>query len=164
MLCQSVRRVPLPSGSSCQRRSASPQVYWSSFGGSARFTTVSETCGVGAPTVESLAVPVLPRLLSTSKGAHSRRCSGSVSACQTFVGGWRSSRTSTSVQLSPSFWTSAPAAAPGWYLSRLLTSSSSFGAVEGSCDRDDARAHRGVATNNGGTARARHRFPSEAPA
>src|SRR5262245_26658589 len=159
MLCQSVRRVPLPSGSSCQRRSLSPQLYWSSFGGSARFTTVSETCGAGAPTVESLTVPVLARLLSASNGAHSRRCSGSVRACQTFAGGCRSSRTSTSVQLSPSFWTSAPAAGPGWYLSRLLTSSSFSGGVEDSCDRDDARAHRDVATSSGGTARARHRFP-----
>src|SRR4029077_20250567 len=51
---------------------------------------------------------------------------GSVSASQTLAGGWRRSRTSTSVQLSPSFRISAPEAAPGAYCSRLPMSFLSF--------------------------------------
>src|SRR6266540_2328284 len=122
MLCQRVSRVPPPpSGSSCQRMSP-PQVYSSAIGASARFTWVSDTYGVGAPTVESFAVPTAPRFRSESNGAHSRRCSGSVSAFQTFAGGWGRSRTRTSVHFSPSFRTSAPEAAPGAYCSRLLMS------------------------------------------
>src|SRR5229473_4813804 len=93
----------------------SPQLNSSSLGASARFTWVSDTCGVGAPTVESFAVPTVPRFRSESNGAHSRRCSGSVSAFQTLAGGWRRSRTRTSVHFSPSFRTSAPAAGPGAY-------------------------------------------------
>src|SRR5205823_638226 len=127
MLCQSVSRVlPPPSGSSSQRMSCSPQLNSSSLGASARFTRVSDACGAGAPTVESFAVPTAPRLRSESNGAHSRRCSGSVSAFQTFAGGWRRSRTRTSVHLPPSFRTSAPEAAPGAYGSRLLMSFLSF--------------------------------------
>ena len=57
MLCHSVSRVPPPSGSSSQRMSFPPQSYSSIFGASARLMRVSETCGVGAPTVESFAVP-----------------------------------------------------------------------------------------------------------
>ena len=57
LLCQSVRRVPLPSGSSSHRRSLPPQLYSSSLGASVRFTVVSETCGVGVPTVESFTGP-----------------------------------------------------------------------------------------------------------
>src|SRR5207342_520962 len=90
-------------------------------GASARVTVVSETCGVGAPTVVSFTVvPAVLRLPSASKGAHSRRCAGSVSACQTLSGEWRSSLTRISVHLSPSFRT-APAAGPGSYCSRLVT-------------------------------------------
>ncbi len=87
MLCQSVRRVPPPSGSSSHRRSPPPQLYSSSLGASARFTVVSETCGVGVPTVESLAGPTAARFRSASNGAHSDRCAGSVSACHTIAGG-----------------------------------------------------------------------------
>src|SRR5438067_464533 len=77
MLCQSVSRVPPPpSGFSSQRMSAPPQVYSSALGASARFTWVSDTYGVGAPTVESFAVPRAPRFRSESNGAHSRRCLG----------------------------------------------------------------------------------------
>src|SRR5262245_1299129 len=127
MLCQSVSRVPPPaSGSSSQRISCPPQLNSSTLGASARFTWVSVTCGVGAPTVESFAVPTAPRFRSESNGAHSPRCSGSVSAFQTFAGGWGRSRTSTSVHFSPSFRISAPEAAPGVYCSRLLTSFRSF--------------------------------------
>src|SRR5260221_3016707 len=53
MLCQSVRRVPLASGSSSHRMSFSPQLYSSNRGASARLTLVSETCGVGVPTVRA---------------------------------------------------------------------------------------------------------------
>src|SRR4051812_22627405 len=121
MLCQSVSRVPPPpSGSSSQRMSCPPQLNSSTFGASARFTWVSVTCSAGAPTVVSFAVPTAPRFRSESKGAHSRRCSGSVSAFQTRAGGWARSRTRTSVHFSPSFRTSAPEAAPGAYGSRLL--------------------------------------------
>src|SRR5207249_2952062 len=127
MLCQSVSRVPPPpSGSSSQRMSCPPQLNSSTLGASARFTWVSDTCGVGTPTVESFAVPTVPRFRSESNGAHSRRCSGSVSAFQTFAGGWGRSRTRTSVHFSPSFRTSAPEAAPGAYCSRLLMSFLSF--------------------------------------
>src|SRR3982751_1135870 len=127
MLCQSVSRVPVPlNGSSSQRMSCPPQLNSSTLGASARFTWVSVTCGVGAPTVESFAVPTVPRFRSESNGAHSRRCSGSVSAFQTFAGVWGRSRTRTSVHLSPSFRTSAPEAAPGAYCSRLLMSFLSF--------------------------------------
>ena len=47
------------------------------------------------------------------KGAHSRKCAGSVSACQTFSGGWRSSLTRIRAHFSPSFRTCAPLAGPG---------------------------------------------------
>src|SRR3954464_1430394 len=127
MLCQSVRRVPLPAiGSSSQRMSCPPQVNSSTWGASARVILLSVTCGFGAPTVVSVTVPAAPRLRSESNGAHSRRCSGSVIAVQTFAGGWGRSRTSTSVHFSPSFWISAPDAAPGAYDSRLLMSLLSF--------------------------------------
>ena len=49
MLCQSVRRVPLASGSSSHRMSFPPQRYSSSLGASARLTLVSETCGRAPP-------------------------------------------------------------------------------------------------------------------
>src|SRR6266851_2114663 len=126
MFAQSVSRVPPPRGSSSQRMSRPPQSYSSAFGASARFTWVSDTYGVGAPTVESFAVPTVPRFRSESNGAHSRRCSGSVSAFQTFAGGWARSRTRSSVHFSPSFRTSAPEAAPGAYCSRPLMSFPSF--------------------------------------
>ena len=48
---------------------------------------VSDTSGLGAPTVVRFTVPMVPRFRSESKGAYSRRCSGSVSARQTFTGG-----------------------------------------------------------------------------
>src|SRR5438094_8206667 len=121
MLVHSVRRVPPPKASSSHRISWSPQLYSSTFGASARVTLVSETCGVGAPTVVSFTVvPTVPRLPSASKGAHSRRCAGSVSACQTFSGEWRSSLTRMSVHFSPSFRTWAPLAGPGAYCSRSV--------------------------------------------
>src|SRR5216684_3287520 len=122
MLCHSVRRVPPPKASSSHRISLSPQLYSSTLGASARVTFVSETCGLGARTVVSFTVvPTAPRLPSTSKGAHSRRCAGSVSACQTFSGGWRSSLTRISVHFSPFFRTCAPLAGPGVYCSRSVT-------------------------------------------
>src|SRR5215467_2398871 len=114
MFVHSVRRVPPPCASSSHRISKPPQLYSSTFGGLARVTLVSDTIGVGAPTVVSFTVvPAEPRLASASKGAHSRRCAGSVSACQTLSGEWRSSRTRTSVHFSPSFRTCAPLAGPG---------------------------------------------------
>src|SRR5438046_6464498 len=103
MLVHSVRRVPPPKASSSHRISKPPQLYSSTLGASARVTVVSETCGVGAPTVVSFTVvPTVPRLLSASKGAHSRRCAGSVSACQTLSGEWGSSLKRLSVHFSPS--------------------------------------------------------------
>src|SRR5580692_6474905 len=119
MLVHSVRRVPAPKPSSSHRISKPPHLYSSSLGASARVTVVSETRGVGAPTVVSFTVvPSVPRLPSASKGAHSRRCAGSVSACQTFSGEWRSSLTRMRVHFSPSFRTCAPLAGPGVYCSR----------------------------------------------
>src|SRR5580704_262187 len=126
MLVHSVRRVPPPRSSSSHRISKPPQLYSSASGASARFTVVSVTRCVGAPTVVSFTVvPTLPRVPSASKGAHSRRCAGSVSACQTFSGEWRSSRTRTSVHLSSpfdprSFCTRAPLAEPGVYCLRSV--------------------------------------------
>ena len=103
-----------------------PQLYSSTWGASARVTVVSVTCGEGAPTVVSFTVfPAVPRLPSASKGAHSRRCAGSVNACQTFSGEWRSSLVRTSVHFSPSFCTRAPLAGPGVYGSRSVIFSSS---------------------------------------
>jgi hypothetical protein len=50
-----------------------PHSYSRTFGASARFTLVSETCGLGAPTVVSFTVlPTVARLWSASKGAHQR--------------------------------------------------------------------------------------------
>src|SRR6266478_968332 len=122
MLVHSVRRVPPPKVSSSHRISWSPQLYSSILGASARVTLVSVTCGAGALTVVSFTVvPTVPRLPSASKGAHSRRCAGSVSACQTFSGEWRSSRTRMSVHFSPSFRICAPLAGPGVYCSRSPT-------------------------------------------
>src|SRR6202795_4841414 len=121
MLCHSVRRVPPPRASSSHRISSPPQPYSSTFGASARLTSVSATYGEGAPTVVSFTVvPTVPKLPSASKGAHSRRCSGSVSACQTLSGEWRSSLTRMSVHVSPSFRICAALAGPGVYCSRTL--------------------------------------------
>src|SRR6516225_7364564 len=115
MLCHSVRRVPPPKASSSHRIS----LYSSTLGASARVTVIS--CGAGVPTqVSFTVVRAVPRLPSTSKGAHSRRCAGSVSACQTFSGEWRSSLTRMSVHFSPSFRTCAPLAGPGVYCSRSV--------------------------------------------
>src|SRR5882672_17136 len=122
MLVHSVRRVPAPKASSSHRISKPPQLYSSTSGASARVTLVSVTCGAGAPTVVSFTVlPTVPRLLSASKGAHSRKCVGSVSACQTFSGEWRSSLTRMSAHFSPSFSIRAPLAGPGVYCSRSVT-------------------------------------------
>src|SRR6266480_2441037 len=162
MLVHSVRRVPPPTASSSHRISKPPHLYSSTLGASARVTVVSETCSVGAPTVVSFTlVPTVPRLLSASKGAHSRRCPGSVSACQTFSGEWRSSLTRMSVHFSPSFRTSAPLAGPGAYCSRAvitffsLSSFFSFVLID-PCDRGGVREHPRARTRIGGTERARH--------
>src|SRR5437879_255957 len=100
------------------------------------------------------------RLLSASKGAHSRRCAGSVSACQTFSGGWRSSLTRMSVHFSPSFRTCAPLAGPGAYRSRSVTFFSlpffSFVLID-PCGRGGVREHLRERTRTYGTEPARHR-------
>src|SRR2546427_12940589 len=145
MVVHSVRRAPPPTASSSHRISKPPHLYSSSLGASARVTVVSETCGVGAPTVVSFTVvPIVPRLLSASKGAHSRRCAGSVSACQTFSGECRSSLTRMSVHFSPSFRICAPLAGPGAYCSRSVTffslSSFSFVLID-PCGRGGVREH-----------------------
>src|SRR5216117_931695 len=163
MLVHSVRRVPPPTASSCHRISKPPQLYSSTLGGSARVTVVSVTCGVGAPTVVSFTVaPTVPRLPSASKGAHSRSCAGSVSACQTFSGEWRSSLTRTSVHFSPSFRTCAPLAGPGAYCSRavIFFSLSSFSLVLiDPCGRGGVREHLRERTRTDGTEPARQRPP-----
>src|SRR5467141_2280209 len=170
MLVHSVRRVPPPKASSSHRISKLPHLYSSALGASARVTVVSVTCGVGAPTVVSFTVlPTVPRLASASKGAHSRRCAGSVSACQTFSGEWRSSRTRMSVHLSSllsfcprSFCTRAPLAGPGVYCSRSVTffSLSSFSLVlTDPCGRGGVREHPGERTRTDGAEPARHRPP-----
>src|SRR5713101_8071531 len=160
MLCHSVRRVPPPKASSSHRISLPPQLYSRILGASARVTLVSETCGVGVPTVVSFTVPTVPRLPSASKGAHSRRCAGSVSACQTFSGGWRSSLTRISVHFSPSSRTCAPLAGPGAYCSRsvIFFSLSSFSLVLiDPCGRGGVREHLRERTRTDGTESARHR-------
>src|SRR5580704_8835914 len=124
MLIHSVSRVPPSEASSSHRILKPPQLYSSNSGASARVTLVSVTRGVGAPTVVSFTVdPTVLRFPSESKGAHSRRCAGSVRACQTFSGECRSSRTRMSVHFSSpfcprSFRTRAPLAGPGLYCSR----------------------------------------------
>src|SRR5215470_6170779 len=121
MLVHSVRRVPPPKASSSHRMSKPPHLYSSTSGATASVTVVSVTRSAGAPTVVSLAVaPVVPRFASASKGAHSRSCAGSVSACHTFSGEWRSSLTRTRVHLSPPFCTRATLAGPGAYCSRSV--------------------------------------------
>src|SRR5579864_8360912 len=163
ILCHRVKRVPPPKASSSHRIS----LYSSSLGASARVTVVS--CGAGAPTHLRFTVPTVPRLPSTSKGAHSRRCAGSVSACQTFSGEWRSSLTRMSVHFSPSFRTCAPLAGPGVYCSRsvIFFSLSFFSLVFliDSCDpcgRGGVREHLRARTRTGGTEPARHRSPEAA--
>src|SRR6267142_3075361 len=164
MLVHSVRRVPPPKASSSHRISKPPQLYSSTLGASARVTLVSVTCGAGAPTVVSFTVlPTVPRLASASKGAHSRSCAGSVSACQTFGGEWRSSLTRMSVHCSPSLRTCAPLAGPGAYCSRSVTffSLSSFSLVlSAPCGRGGVREHPRERTRTDGTEPARHP-PSE---
>src|SRR3989454_4138490 len=162
MLVHSVSRVPPPKASSSHRISP-PQLYSSTLRASARVTLVSVTCGVGAPTVVSFTVlPTVPRLPSASKGAHSRRCAGSVSACQTFPGEWRSCLTRMSVHFSPSFRTCAPLAGPGAYCSRSITffslSSLSFVLID-PCGRGGVREHPRERTRTGGTEPARHPPP-----
>src|SRR5436309_128325 len=163
MSCHRVRRVPPPKASSSHRISLPPQLYSSTLGASARVTLVSETCGVGAPTVVSLTVvPTVPRLPSASKGAHSRRCAGSVSACQTFSGEWRSSLTRMSVHFSPSFRTCAPLAGPGVYCSRSIIFFSLFSfslVLIDPCGRGGVREHLRERTRTDGTEPARHRPP-----
>src|SRR5437660_6872863 len=162
-LYHSIRRVPPPNASRSHLISLPPQLYSSTLGPSARITLVSETCGVGAATMVSFTVvPTVPRLLSVSKGAHSRRCAGSVSACQTFSGEWRSSLTRMSVHFSPSFRTCAPLAGPGVYCSRsvIIFSLSSFSLVlMDPCGRGGVREHPGERTRTGGTEPARHPPP-----
>src|SRR6266513_5638044 len=165
MLVHNVRRVPSPRGVSSHRMSNPPHLYSSALGASARVTVVSETCGLGAPTVVSFTVaPTVPRLLSASKGAHSRSCAGSVSACQTFSGEWRNSLTRMSVHFSPSFRTCAPLAGPGAYCKRLVIffslSSFSFPLID-PCGRGGVREHPRERTRTDGTEPARHR-PREA--
>src|SRR5271154_3122597 len=172
MLVHSVKRVPLPRGSSCHRISNPPQLYSSAWGASARVTVVSVTCAVGAPTVVSFTVlPTAPRLPSASKGAHSRRCAGSVSACQTFSGECRSSLTRISSHLFPSFRTiRTPLGGPGLYCSRaVIVSSRSFSWLAWmellwchSCGRDGVRAHPRERTRTAGTEPARHPPPEMA--
>src|SRR5258706_5893031 len=164
MLVHSVRRVPPPKSSSSHRISKPPHLYSSTSGASARVTVVSVTCGAGAPTVVSFTVvPAVPKLPFASKGAHSRRCAGSVSACQTLSGEWRSSLTRTSVHVSPSFRTSAPLAGPGVYCSRtvIFFSLSSFFslALIDPCGRGAAREHPRARTRTDGTEPARHPPP-----
>src|SRR5437899_4301338 len=163
MLCHSVRRVPPPKASSSHRISKPPQLYSSALGASARVTCVSVTYGAGAPTVVSFTVvPAVPRLPSASKGAHSRRCAGSVSACQTFSGEWRSSLTRMSVHFSPSFRTCAPLAGPGAYCSRSITVFSlsffSFVLIDPR-GRGAVRAHLCERTRTDGPEPARHPPP-----
>src|ERR1017187_5835471 len=163
MLVHSDRRVPPPKASSCHRISWSPQLYSSTLGASARVTVVSVTYDAGALIVVSFTlVPTVPRLPSASKGAHSRRCAGSVSACQTFSGEWRSSLTRMSVQFSPSFRTWAPLAGPGVYCSRsvIFFSLSSFSLVLiDPCGRGGVREHLRERTRTDGTEPARHPPP-----
>src|SRR5271156_6679786 len=126
MLVHSVRRVPLPEETSSHLMSWSPQLYSRTLGASARVTPALVACSLGAATVVSFTLfPTVPRLPSASKGAHSRSCAGSVSACQTFSGEWRSSRTRMSVHFSSllplcpwSFCIRAPLAGPGVYCAR----------------------------------------------
>src|SRR6184192_228831 len=163
MLVHSVRRVLPPTASSCHRISKPPQLYSSTLGASARVTIVSVTCGAGAPTVVSFTVvPTIPRLPSASKGAHSRSCAGSVSACQTLSGAWRSSLTRMSVHFSPSFRTCAPLAGPGVYCSRAIIffslSSFSFVLID-PCGRGGVREHLRERTRTDGTEPARHPPP-----
>src|SRR6185295_14527105 len=144
------------------RISRPPQVYSSTFGASARITFVSVTGRVGAPTVVSFTVaPTVPRLRSASNGAHSQSCAGSVRACQTFSGDWRSSLTRMSVQASPSFGlTCAPLAGPGVYDFRsfIVFSSPSVSSVSfDPCGRDVVREHRRERTRSDGTEPASHR-------
>src|SRR5947208_2525300 len=163
MLVHSVRRVPRAVASSSHRISKPPQLYSSTEGASARVTLVSETCGVGAPTVVSFTVvPTVPRLLSASKGAHSHRCAGSVSACQTFSGEWRSSRARMSVHFSLSFRTCAPLAGPGVYCSRsviVFSLSTLLLVLIDPCGRGGVREHPRERTRTGGTEPARHPPP-----
>src|SRR2546421_3222308 len=168
MLVHSVRRVPPPTASSSHRISKPPQLYSSDLGGSARLTVVSLWCTVGAPTVVSFTVlPTVPRLPSASKGAHSRSCAGSVSACQTFSGEWRSSLTRMSVHFSPSFRTCAPLAGPGAYCSRSVIffswSSFSLGLID-PCGRGGVREHLPERTRTDGTEPVRHPAPEVVPA
>src|SRR5438046_7323425 len=171
MLVHSVMRVPPPKASSSQRISKPPQLYSSTLGASARVTLVSETCSVGAPTVVSFTVvPTVSRLLSASKGAHSHRCAGSVSACQTFSGEWRISLTRMSVHFSPSFRICAPLAEPGAYCSRsvIFFSLPSFSLVLfdpcDPCGRGGVREHLRERTRTDGTEPARHPAPEVVPA
>src|SRR3984893_570274 len=163
MLIHSVRRVPPAEASISHRISKPPHLYSSSSGASTRVTVVSVTCGMGAPTVVSFTLlPTVPRFPSASKGAHSRRCAGSVSACQTFSGAWRSSRTRMSVHFSPSFRTCAPLAGPGVYCSRVVIffSLSSFSLVLiDPCGRGGVREHPRERTRTDGTEPARHPPP-----
>src|SRR5579872_5465697 len=166
MLVHSVRRVPIPKDSSSHRISKPPHLYSRALGASARVTVVSVTRGIGAPTVVSFTVvPTVPKLRSALKGAHSRRCAGSVSACQTFSGEWRSSLTRMSVHFFPSFRTCAPLAGPGVYCSRSVTffSLSTLSLVWiAPCDRGGVREHRRERTRTGGTEPARHPPPEAA--
>src|SRR5215471_21633630 len=159
MLVHSVRRVPPARASSSHRISKPPHLYSSTLGASARVTVVSVTFGAAAPTVVSFTVaPAVARLPSASKGAHSHRCAGSVSACQTFSGEWCSSLTRMSVHFSPSIRTCAPLAGPGVYCSRLViffSLSSLSLMLTDPCGRGGVREHPRERTRTDGTEPAR---------
>src|ERR1700722_13978845 len=115
ILWHSVKRVQPPRASRSHRISPNS----SASAASARFTVVA--CDLPVPTqVRFPAAPTVSRLPSATNGAHSRRCAGSVSACQTFSGAWRSSLTRMSVHFSPSFRICAALAGPGVYCSRTV--------------------------------------------
>src|SRR4029077_865974 len=89
-------------------------------------------------------------------------CAGSVNACQTFSGEWRSSLTRMSVHFSPSFRTCAPLAGPGVYFSRSVIFFSlyyfSLSWID-PCGRGGVREHLRERTKTDGTEPARYRPP-----
>ena len=141
-------------------------VYSSSLGASARFTGVSVTCGVGAPTVVSFTgcrrrPDSDPRQRAPIRAAAP---DPSAPATPSPARGAAPGRERASTSLRP-FVPRAPLAGPGVYCARsiIVFSLSSFWlALACPCGRGGARAHRREWTRTGEMARARRRAPAAA--
>ena len=165
MLCQSVRRVPPAVRLELPPNVVVAPVVLEQLRRLGSLTVVSETCGVGVPTVESFTGPPVARLRSASNGAHSRSCAGSVSASPDFLRRMAQLPRREAASRSPlPYGPRRRRAAPGEY---VFTAAHRFFPFPWSrglapCGRGAVRERRRAPTSSGGTEPARRRSPSVA--